>query len=288
MKRSILLLCVVRYITQVLCLICVFVTGAVTAQEVAPQRVKFDFEGNKVVSTTALREVAADCVNQRSGSPGRFESGDLDVCLGKIRLFLFGKAYLRATVGKPRQEETESGLRVIIPVEEGLPYRLGEVKIEGAVLFSYDQIVGMLELERGDFASGEVLNDWLAQKLKHAYANHGYIQFTYDLEPHFRPIASSESEGIVDLSVSIEEGQVFTIRRIIFRGNSQTSDKLLLSALLLREGDTFSQEIFDNSIKKLNQLGLFEDIIRDRDIEWKAPGGASEIDLIFHLKERIH
>lgn len=90
------------------------------------------------------------------------------------------------------------------------------------------------------------------------------------------------------MSVSIEEGRAFTIRRIIFRGNSHTSDELLLSALLLREGDTFNQQLFDD-IKKLNQLGLFEEINRSSDIEWKAPrNGAPEMDLIFHLKEKIH
>jgi outer membrane protein insertion porin family len=264
-----------------------FLASSVIAQEVAPQKVYFDFEGNKVFSTRALREVAGDCVTQRSDSRGRYESDELDWCLGKIRLFLIGKAYLRATVGKPRQEQTESGLRLIIPVEEGLRYRLGDINIQGARLFSPDQIVGMLGLKPGDLASGEVLSDWLAQKLKQAYANRGYIQFTYELEPHFRPIASTESEGIVDLSVSIEEGRVFTIRRIIFRGNSHTADELLLSALLLREGDTFSQQLFDDSIKKLNQLGLFEEINGSSDVEWEAPrNGAPEMDLIFHLKER--
>jgi outer membrane protein insertion porin family len=288
LKLRIPLLCLAQYPTKVLCLICIFVTSSLIAQDIEREKVKVDFEGNKIFSSEALREAACNCINQRSDSRSRYESDEFDYCVRKIRSFLMGKAYLKAAVGKPRQVQSETGLKVIIPIEEGLPYRLGNINIQGARLFPPDAIVEMLRLKPGDLASGDVLTDWLAQKLKHAYANRGYIQFTYELEPHFRPVAFSESEGIVDLSVSIEEGRVFTVRRIIFRGNSHASKELLLGAFLLREGDTFNQKLFDDGVKNLNQLGLFEEIHGNRDTEWRVPhSGTPEMDLIFNLKEKI-
>src|SRR5260221_2322503 len=48
------------------------------------------------------------------------------------------------------------------------------------------------------------------------------------------------------------------VRRIEFQGNTTTRDKVIRREIVLEEGQVYNQQLWELSIQRLNQLGLFK------------------------------
>lgn len=92
-------------------------------------------------------------------------------------------------------------------------------------------------------------------KIREAHSNLSYIMFRAEKKLDVR-----EENGVkkVDVTLKVDEGEAYTIRRIQFEGNTTTKDKVLRRALLVKEGDPFSLEAFKDSYTGLGQLGFFD------------------------------
>src|SRR6266545_2726866 len=113
------------------------------------------FEGNKVFSSQQLIDETNKCLAKYSKSGDQGDPEVFDYCLRTVKHFLIDQGYLRAAVGEPKKQETEHGLKITVPIEEGPLYRLGEIKIKGAKLFSPEHLLETLNMNTGDVASGE-------------------------------------------------------------------------------------------------------------------------------------
>lgn len=242
------------------------------------------FEGNKLVSDEELLEVANKCLGKRTRSPDKSKS-DVEYCLSRVKLFLYSKGYLGAVVGSPHWDSTVVPSQFVVPIEEGALYRIGEIRIRGSQILSSEQILGMFNLRSGDIVDGEALGVWLFERVQKFYANLGYIQYTVEAEPEFHSIPGS-SEGVVNLLVTIEEGKPFTVRSISFEGNGNIPIGILQSEMLVRDGDVFNQELFEESIRRLNRLVVFERIDLGRDVHYGSNDETPELDLTIKLKKR--
>jgi outer membrane protein insertion porin family len=244
------------------------------------------FAGNHVFSSQQLLERTNTFLKRHDRSKGEFNPELLEYCMRDVANFMRAQGHLRAVVGEPKLEAIGDRLRITVSIEEGPLYRLGEIKIDGARLFSAEQLREMIPLKTGDIANGETIGKWLFEYMQKLYANNGYIEYTAEPVPYFRPVSAEASEGIVDFQVTIEEGLRFSVRRILFVGNEQTRDKVIRDALLIKEGEFFNRHAYDESIKNLNQLGLFEEIDSDKDMKMKRDDESAQIDLIIQLKEK--
>jgi outer membrane protein assembly factor BamA len=263
---------------------CVFGMSAVHAQEVAAPKTVLDFEGNKVFSKPELLEVADKCLAGYSRSQD--EDQPLDYCLYRVRQFMSAKGYLQARLGKPRQEQTENGSKTIVSINEGALFRLGDVEIDGSRTLAPTQIRDMFELKTGDIADGDRIGTWLYERVKKAYGNLGYIQYTAEVQPKFHH-KDDAAEGVADLLVTIDEGSAFTIASIRFEGNGNVSRDVLLREMMVRNGEVFSQEMLDASLTRINQSGQFETIDADRDVDYGVDQKAPRLSLTIHLKKRV-
>jgi len=269
-------------------------------------KTEVEFEGNQAFSASELTGMMKQCQTkyttaQETPDPARV----FDECLRRIRFFYTERGYLRAAFGEQQKYKTERGVKIVVPVEEGVRYRIGEIKVEGAKLFSPDQIIEMLHVKTGDVADGAAIGVGLFERLRKAYANKGYIQYEAEPTPDFKPVPAGETEGVVDFNISITEGKVFVVRSIKFDGNKLNAAEELRRVLLLHKGDTYSQQLFEDSIKKLNESGLFDKVIdADRDVDFRqykvvnsqavdinngddSGGGENRfLDIIVHVKEK--
>jgi outer membrane protein assembly factor BamA len=265
---------------------CLFAAGVVKAQQAFPKDMTLTFEGNKVFATTQLVNLANGCLATRPQINHEYTTTDMDYCLWKVKLFVTAKGYLRATVGNPRNE-TENGSRIIVvAIQEGALYRLGEVEISGSKLFSPSQVREMMGLRKGDIANAETLSVGLYERVKEAYSDFGYIQYTAEVEPTFH-IKDGAQEGVVDFRVTIDEGDAFTIRSIKFGGNGDVSEDGLRNGMLVRVGEVFNKELFDESLKRMSQTGQFEMIDVDKDVDYTWDQKSPRVDLTIHLKKRV-
>ncbi|GLH72743.1 outer membrane protein assembly factor BamA [Geothrix limicola] len=92
-------------------------------------------------------------------------------------------------------------------------------------------------------------------KMKEDYSNQAYIMFHTEKKFDVR-----EEDGVkkVDTTLKLDEGELYTIRKIEFEGNLTTKDKVLRRSMLMREGDPFQTDRFKDSLLSISQLSFFD------------------------------
>jgi outer membrane protein insertion porin family len=270
--------------------------------------VEIQFEGNQVFSDGSLR--GAMKYVKEAGLITRFKGTDildrekLDYDLHMVDNYMRSKGYLQARHGEPRVEgigrrrtgfpvlplpflsSTDEALRVTVPILEGKVYRLGDFKVTGNSIFSEAQILAVIGLNKGDIANGEKVSKGLFENLKKFYGNQGFIEYTAEPVPTYKDNPANPNEGIVDFEVTIDEGKQFTLRRLEFIGNTFTRDNVLRREVLINEGDTYNDAWWEYSVVKLNQLGYFNPIDKDKDVDRRTNDEQAELDLTLKVSER--
>ncbi|MBL8149306.1 MAG: outer membrane protein assembly factor BamA [Blastocatellia bacterium] len=258
---------------------------------------KIDFEGNKVFSDRKLRK-AMKLVKQSSlttliSSKDIYDKRKLDEDLQRVRIFMGEKGYIRPKIGEPELEDVGAvgsflpiigrkgdGVKVKIPIDEGLRYKFGKIKTEGNTLFNEDTILAVTGMKSGEIASAKIIREGVFERLRKLYGRSGYIQATTDLNQDF-----NEAEATVDFTIVVDEGKPFTIRRIEFKGNTVTRDNVLRREILVNESDIYNQELFDLSRLRLNQLGYFEEI-KEEDVQFQTDDRNGLVDITINVKEK--
>ncbi|MGB8510083.1 MAG: outer membrane protein assembly factor BamA [Pyrinomonadaceae bacterium] len=271
--------------------------------------VEIQFEGNQVFKDGDLRSQMN--LVREAGLISRFKGQDiLDTQKLEYDLrynvtnYMRSKGYLEARTGEPKIEglgerrtgfpilpipvlsSSDEALRITVPVIEGKLYRLGELKIEGNSIFSEQNIRDVVGLKTGEVANGQRLYKALSEDLKRLYGRAGFIQYEFDVNPEFKPAPANAQEGIADFTITITEGKQFTLRRLEFAGNTYTRDNVLRREVALNEGDVYDQTLYEFSVLKLNQLGYFDPIDKDKDTELRTDEERGEVDLSLKVAER--
>ena len=166
-----------------------------------------------------------------------------------------------------------------IQVEENDQYRLGEIDITGNEQFTEEQLTSFLGLSTGEVFNETRLREGF-EDLSKLYGNFGYVNFT--------PVPNYEFDDenkTVDLTINVDEDRQFFVKRINFRGNTSTRDKVIRREVMLEEGKIFSSQLWDMSLLRLNQLGYFEEITADAADIQPSPTEA-EVDITLSVEER--
>jgi Surface antigen variable number repeat len=238
------------------------------------------FEGNKVFSSEQLASQMKQCL--ADDDVGGYDPDIFENCLSRPHHFVRSKGYLQAKFADPLKKETEDGLVLTISADEGLLYRLGRITISGATFISPEQIRATTPLQKGDIADGEKIGKALYEDLKKQYGNNGYIQYTAEAFPTFRKNPRHPNEGIVDFEVTIDEGKQFRLRSIKLLG-TEFPRKKLRDMLLIRDGDVFNQQLYDDWVVKLNESDLLDSIDWSRDAAFTTDEEHGLLDIVVQL-----
>src|ERR1044072_2297074 len=271
--------------------------------------VDIQFEGNQHFSDGELR--SAMKLVKEAGLMSRFRGQDilhlekLDYDLRKNVIdHMRSKGYLEARTREtgveglgpkrtgfpilplPIISSTDEGLRVTVPVTEGKLYRLGELKIEGHSIYSEELIRQVIGLRAGEIANGQRIGKAVYEDLKNLYGRSGFIQYEPDITPEFKPNPQKPDEGIADFTITINHGKQFTLRRLAFLVHTYTRDNVLRREVAVNEGDIFDRQLWEFSVLKLNQLGFFDPIDKDKDAELRPDEEKGEVDINLRVSER--
>ena len=270
--------------------------------------VEIDFDGNKAFKDGELRGQLQ--LVKKSGLFSRFKGQDiLDVRklqydLNKnVREYMFSKGYFQARIGEPQiiglgnrrtgfflpvpfLSSKDDALRIVIPITEGKIFRVGELKVEGNSIFTEDQLLGYVGLKKGEIADGKRLRVALYENLKKVYGSQGFILYDAETDTDFKDNPANAEEGIVDITIRIDEGKQFSLRRIEFAGNTFTRDNVLRREMLLNEGDIYNQLALETSVIRLNQTQYFDPIDKDKDVEVKTDDDNGQVDMLVRVKEK--
>ena len=194
-----------------------------------------------------------------------------DTVPGRIRPLIFWPK------GKPGKAAD-----LIITLEEGRKYRLNKINFAGVKFFRtpeslFRPIFGMGE---GDVFSTQKLQKGLEQ-LRKLYGEFGFLDMVP--EPGFEPQPNSDK---IDLSLSVDEGKQFFVRRLDFTGNTTTRDKVIRREVLIDEGDLFNSRLWEISLLRLNQLGYFEVLKEQESATITRDTKNNTVDVTLKVKER--
>ena len=237
-----------------------------------------EFRGNQQVSSATIR----DFLKVKEGDAYSAERFEMD--LNRLRVLLLARrGYLKATVDEPQIEDSPNGLEIVVPMKEGVVYRLGEIRVEDATLFYPEEVIQFVGLKSGEIVDGWAFLQGLSNLTK-LYKDRGYFQFSAGFIPDFKQPSDAE-EGVVDIVLELEEGDRVQIDRIQFEGNTKTRDQVLRRRLLIREGDIYNESLLEESLSRLNSLGLFERLTLGH-AALHTNGNPGRVDITIRLKEK--
>jgi outer membrane protein insertion porin family len=170
---------------------------------------------------------------------------------------------------------------ITLPVEEGPRYYLGKLDFNGVKLFKSTEFMGgLFQMHKGDVFSTEKLRNGL-KNLTKVYSNFGYIDYAGEPDVEIEPNTNK-----INLTLNVDEGFQFFVRRIEFTGNTTTRDKVIRRELLIDEGDIYNANLWDASILRLNQLGYFETLKENEAYTLNRNPGTHTVDINLKVKER--
>jgi len=215
-----------------------------------------------------------------------FKKTKLEDNINEIKKKLQEFGYMEASVGEPKIEEVtkksvlfkkQKMMRIIIPVDPGLVYRTGEIKVEGNKFITSSYLLNMVKLKPGEIYSSKKREKTI-EDMGEMYRNFAFIY------AQIVPVENLDPKNkVVNVTFNINEGEVAFLRRLNFAGNTFTKDKVLRREMMLREGDRFSLAMFKDSILRVKQLGLV-DIDKEPDIK-PDPENPNQIDVNLNVKE---
>lgn len=205
--------------------------------------------------------------------------------LERVRFFLGKKGYLRARIGELKIEDLSEGvIKVLVPIEEGACYKIGRITVKGSQAITSTEIVEISGLRYGERVNAAAIQERTFKDVKDAYADKGYIQASVDFVPEFQLPYSTDAEGWVNVTIEIDEGRLFSIESIEFSEMTKTDERALRDLLLIREGQPYSRQKLNETLKWLNQLGIFEEI-KDKDVVVRTSDRGASVKLGFQIKE---
>src|SRR5215475_1188645 len=218
--------------------------------------------------------------------------------LERVRYFLGTKGYLQARLGEPQVGEAGKvssglplpllrksgpGLKISIPIEVGRRYKISKVEEKGVTIFQPGIVTAYSGMKVGDWVDSKKISENVYKGIKDLYGTQGFIQADVNFIPKF--IDKTPEEGDVEITLEMEEGRQFTLRRLEFIGNSNTRDVVMRREVLLNEGDAYNKRSWDYSILKLNQLGLFDEI-KEKDAITRTNDRDQTVDIDLQVKEK--
>jgi outer membrane protein insertion porin family len=217
------------------------------------------FHGNTVFSDRQLRKTMQtkerwflSWLTDRGTYREDLLNNDLEAIADKY----FNDGYVQVKVRKPQITLVEDNkyMDILIDIEEGEQFRVGEVSVQGDLLKPADAILALTKLKPGDVFSRELLRKDVTA-INDLYADQGYAYV------NVAPLTSLHPEKhTIDFKYDIEKGIQVHIDRIRVAGNTKTRDKVVRREMKLAEGDLYSATALKESRRKINNLGFFEEV----------------------------
>ncbi len=237
---------------------------------------------------------------------GTYKADKFEMDADMVQAYYRQEGYVRAQIGNPEVEtlqDSDDGktryIRLRIPVTEGERYRVGDFAIDGNTVVKSEVLRPLFAVQKGEWYDEKKVRDGLV-KAREMYGAGGYMEFTGfpDLKPSDEPeenvpaaLAAPPPSGppSVDVTMRLQEGQQYFVNRITFVGNSTTRDNVIRREMRLVEGSVFNTEALKYSVRRLNQLGYFEQINEQDQAAIKTEktaGREGNVDVTLTLKEQ--
>ncbi|MDQ3617250.1 MAG: outer membrane protein assembly factor BamA [Pseudomonadota bacterium] len=161
-------------------------------------------------------------------------------------------------------------------ITEGDQYKVSSVQVSGDTVLPKERIEALVLVAPEQIFSRRLL-EISADAITATLGNVGYAF------AQVNPIPDIDREAkTVGINMQVLPGPRVNVRRVVFKGNTRTSDEVLRREMRQFEGSWFSQAAIDRSKIRLQGLGYFETV----DVETQpVPGTNDQVDVVYSIKE---
>ena len=236
------------------------------------------FEGVRAFKTRALRKLMTTrrqwMLSWLTGA-GLLNEDELATDVERLTAYYYDNGYIHVRVDEPFIERIDDGMVVVIRVEEGPLFNVGEISFAGDLLLPEQRLAAVTGLTRGEVFRASQLREAIFA-LAEAYGDFGHA--FADIVPKTKV---DTANAVVDIAFHFEGGPVVSVRRIEIRGNNKTRDHVVRREMRIQEGQRFSGSGLTRSKAAIQRTGYFETV----ELSTKRTGNEDEVDLLVELKE---
>ena len=201
-------------------------------------------------------------------------SGDLE----KLNSWYLDRGYVDFSVDSTQVSISpdKRDMFVSAGVTEGEQYKISEIKVTGDTVLPQADIERLVIPKAGDIFSRALL-EYTSDAITNTLSNVGYAFAKVNPIP-----TPNREDRTVAVNLQVVPGPRVSVRRILYKGNSRTSDEVLRREMRQFENTWYSQAAIDRSKIRLQRLGYFESV----DVETPAvPGSNDQVDVVYNVKE---
>jgi outer membrane protein assembly complex protein YaeT len=190
---------------------------------------------------------------------GFYNRRDIEDGTKRLVTELQNQGFMRARVQSSRIEYSKDKASVVVhlTIDEGPLTQIRQIRFSGVEAFPKTQLTSLLSIKSGAALSLRELEDSI-QKLKDFYRNQGYLEMRITNENEKDRIVTyndSNTQAVVDFQ--IYEGPRISVGSLVLQGNALTKDYVITRELDFKKGDVLTPKAVDDSVFKLQKLGLF-------------------------------
>jgi outer membrane protein insertion porin family len=198
---------------------------------------KIDFEGNSFVSEARLRTLLQSKArilglgSKIPGILGKYDAHTIEEDTAKLIEYYRTHGYLDVKIAR-RFEWTEdkSLVRVVFQIEEGLRYKVRDVRFAGNQALEPDRYSKDLKLAGGaEFNQSALTRD--VQTIRDAYGSQGYINTVVNADVRYL-----DTPGEVDVVFQVQEDRPHKLGQVKIVGNETTKSRVIRSIVDLEPG----------------------------------------------------
>jgi len=238
--------------------------------------------GNKAFDDdTLLNEMSvteAGLLTWFSGS-NNYEAEKLNADVEAIRSFYLNRGYVNVEVSEPQVELSENleNVFITITIGEGEEFRVGAVNVGGERPIDLSAAIGEMTLQTGELYSRRLVND-AVKTMTNELGNAGYARAQVRAVPEI-----DNDTKTVNVTLVITPGPSVYVRRVEFRGNTDTSDVVLRREIPQLEASVSSTAAIEKGKINLQRLGFFSLV---RVSTRPVPDQPDQVDVIYDVKEQ--
>ena len=203
-------------------------------------------------------------------------SGDLE----KLHNYYLDRGYIDFSIDSTQVSISPDKRDMFLSagMTEGEVYKISSVELTGDTVLPKEDVQRLVAVQEGQVFSRALL-EFTSDAITATLGNIGYAFAQVNPIPEV-----NRDERTVAIKLQVVPGPRVNVRRLVFKGNTRTSDEVMRREMRQFEGAWYSQAAIDRSKVRLQRLGYFESGSVNVETQ-PVPGSNDEVDVVFSVKE---